>query len=282
LEEDLAIRCEGLTRYHGATPGVVDLDLAVPRGEVFGFLGPNGSGKTTTIRLLLDLLRPDRGRAIVLGHEVREGGPGLRARIGYLPGDLALFPRATGRQALDLFARLQGRPPDLRETVLAALGFPATALDRKVRTYSTGMRQMIGIAIAFQHAPELLVLDEPTTGLDPMVRDAFLDLVRAARGRGATVFLSSHVLDEVDRVADRVGLIAGARLRIVESVTDLSRKWPRRVWVRLKDGTEREFDANGDVPTLLEEIRALDPVEFEVRRAGLDHVFREVVSESRR
>jgi ABC-2 type transport system ATP-binding protein len=279
LGEDLAIRCEGLTRYHGATPGVVDLDLEVPRGEVFGFLGPNGAGKTTTIRLLLDLLRPDRGRAVVLGSEVRAGGPALRARIGYLPGDLALFPRSTGREILDFFARLQWRAPVLRDGVLAALGFPESALDRRSRTYSTGMRQMIGIAIAFQHAPELLVLDEPTTGLDPLVRDAFLGLVADARARGATVFLSSHVLAEVDRVADRVGLVAGARLRLVEAVSEVRRKWPRRVWVRSRDGVEHAFDSDEPVAALLGRISALDPEDVEVRRAGLDSVFRSVVGE---
>jgi ABC-2 type transport system ATP-binding protein len=280
LDGDVAIRCEGLTRFHGATPGVVDLDLEVPRGVVFGFLGPNGSGKTTMIRLLLDLLRPDRGRAAVLGKEVRAGGAALRARIGYLPGDLGLPARATGLQVLDLFARLQGRPPAHRAEVLGALGFPEAALLRRTRTYSTGMRQMIGIATAFQHGPELLVLDEPTTGLDPLVRDAFLGLVDRARARGATVFLSSHVLDEVDRVADRVGLIAGARLRIEEDVGALRRSWPRRVWMRLRDGTVREFESAGPIGPLLDELRALDPAELEIRRAGLDQVFRTIVRES--
>jgi ABC-2 type transport system ATP-binding protein len=281
LGVDLAIQCEGLTRFHGGTPGVVDLDLRVPRGAVFGFLGPNGAGKTTTIRLLLDLLRPDRGVVRVLGEEVRGGGAGLRARIGYLPGDLALLPRATGLQVLEFFASLQGRRPVARDGVLEALGFPLPALGRRTRTYSTGMRQMIGIAIAFQHAPELLILDEPTTGLDPLVREAFLGLVRSARSRGATVFLSSHVLDEVDRVADRVGLIAGARLRIEESVDELRRTWPRQVWVRFKDGSERTFESDAGVAPLLDEIRALDPADLEVRRAGLDQVFRKAVSESR-
>jgi ABC-2 type transport system ATP-binding protein len=281
LGDDLAIRCEGLTRYHGGTPGVVDLDMQVPRGEVFGFLGPNGAGKTTTIRLFLDLLRPDRGRAVVLGHEVANGAAKLRSRIGYLPGDLALFPRATGLETLDFFSDLQARSPVARESVLGALGFPLSALARKSRTYSTGMRQMIGLAIAFQHAPELLILDEPTTGLDPLVRDAFLNLVRGARDRGATVFLSSHVLDEVDRVADRVGLIAESRLRMVSSMRELREKWPRQVWVRSKDGGERTFESDGAIGALLEELRALDPEDIQIRRAGLDHVFRKIVNENR-
>jgi ABC-2 type transport system ATP-binding protein len=252
----------------------------VPGGQVFGFLGPNGAGKTTTIRLFLDLLRPDRGRATILGHEVRAGGGALRSRIGYLPGDLALFPRVTGTEVLDLFARLQRRPPARRAEVLDALGFPAEALRRRTRTYSTGMRQMIGIAIAFQHDPELLILDEPTTGLDPLVRSSFLDLVRGARARGATVFLSSHVLDEVDKVADRIGLIARAKLRLVEGVAHLRRRWPRRVRVRLHDGTEREWETRSAAMPLLDELRALDPAEVEIARAALDEVFRSIVEDA--
>ena len=227
----------------------MDLDLSVPRGEIFGFLGPNGAGKTTTIRLLLDLLRPDRGRAEVLGEEVRKGGAAPRARAWVTcRGTSPSFRASPGPRTLDFFSHLQGRPPVRRAEVLAALGFPAAALARQVRTYSTGMRQMIGIAIAFQHDPDLLILDEPTTGLDPLVRGAFLDLLRAARHRGATVFLSSHVLDEVDRVADRVGLIAHAKLRLVEGVDEIRRRWPRQVRVRMKDGSERTFEAPASVP----------------------------------
>src|SRR5207247_624173 len=151
----------------------------------------------------------------------------------------------TGREILDLFARLLGRAPVRRAEILGALGFPEEALGRRARTYSTGMRQMIGIALAFQHDPEVLILDEPTTGLDPLVRSAFLDLVRGARSRGATVFLSSHVLDEVDKVADRIGLIARAKLRLVDTVDDLRKSWPRRVRVRLRDGSTREFETAG-------------------------------------
>ena len=240
----------------------MDLDLSVPRGEVFGFLGPNGAGKTTTIRLLLDLLRPDRGRAVVLGEEVRKGGAALRARIGLPAGrPRSLSARHRGRDPRFLLAACRGGRPVRRDEVLAALGFPAAALARAgPKTYSTGMRQMIGITIAFQHDPELLILDEPTTGLDPLVRGAFLDLLRAARARGATVFLSSHVLDEVDRVADRVGLIANAKLRLVEGVAELRRRWPRqrprapegRLRARRSRRRRRPGSARG-------ELRALDP-----------------------
>ncbi len=278
---DAAIECRGLTAYHGATPGIVDLDLVVARGEVFGLLGPNGAGKTTTIRLLLDLLRPTRGAARVLGEDVRRPDGALRGRVGFLPGDLALFPRLSGARTLNLFSALQRRPPVRREDALDRLGFPREALRRPCRSYSTGMRQMIGLVIALQHDPELLILDEPTTALDPLVRDSVLDLVRDARSRGRTVFLSSHVLDEVERVADRVGLLAKARLRLVEPLADLRRRRPRRVEVTGKDGAMRAFEDARPASELLRELAALDLADVKIAPASLDSVFRSVVTEAR-
>ncbi|HYC77824.1 MAG TPA: ABC transporter ATP-binding protein [Planctomycetota bacterium] len=275
-----ALRCVGLTALHAPDAGVEDLDLEVRVGEVFGFLGPNGAGKTTTIRLLLDLLRPDRGSAEVLGVETRAGGPELRRRIGFLPGDLALFPRTTGRRTLELFAALQRAAPVRREATLDRLGFPRDALDRAVRTYSTGMRQMIGLTIAFQHDPELLVLDEPTTGLDPMVRDGFLDLVREARARGRTVFLSSHVLTEVERVADRVALIARSRLRLTATLDELRARRPRTVTVIRRDGTRETWEHAGDPDPLLRRLAEERPLDVLIEPATLDAVFRAAVSEA--
>jgi ABC-2 type transport system ATP-binding protein len=269
-----AIECRGLTRRFGDVPGILDLDLLVPAGEVFGFLGPNGSGKSTTIRLLLDLLRPDAGEARLLGHEVRAEGPELRARLGFLPGDLALYPGMTGSATLEFFARLVRRAPVLRAEVLATLGFPMDALRRRIRTYSTGMRQMIGIAIAFQHDPELLILDEPTTGLDPLVRNAFLDLVKQRRGAGRTVFLSSHVLDEIERVADRVALLRKARLVLTETVDTLRRTRPRSVVCRYEDGRESSFTHAGPVAALLDGLDRQGLVDLEILPPTLDEVFR--------
>lgn len=277
--EASAILCRGLTALHAPGVGVADLDLFVRRGEVFGFLGPNGAGKTTTIRLLLDLLRPERGTAELLGVEVRTGGPELRRRIGFLPGDLALFPGTTGRGTLELFSALQGRPPVLRDEALRRLGFPAAALDRPTRTYSTGMRQMIGLVVAFQHDPELLILDEPTTGLDPVVREAFLSLVRDARDRGRTVFLSSHILDEVERTADRVGLIAGSKLRLVASLDDLRRRAPRLVTVVRKNGVTERFEHAGPVGPLLHALASEVVVDVRIEPASLDSVFRAAIAE---
>jgi ABC-2 type transport system ATP-binding protein len=197
---------------------VLDLDFEVGPAEVFGFLGPNGAGKTTTIRLLLDLIRPTRGRIEVLGVEPRRAA-GLRRRIGYLPGDLRLYERLTARELLTYFAHLRG----LRDLAAA----PRLAdrleleLDRPLAALSRGNRQKVGLVQAFMHEPDLLVLDEPTAGLDPLVQQTFHELVAEARSRGATVFLSSHVLPEVQRAADRVALVREGRLVLVAGVDEL-------------------------------------------------------------
>jgi ABC-2 type transport system ATP-binding protein len=275
-----AIETRGLTVHFGAVPGLLDLDLVVREGEVFGFLGPNGAGKSTTIRVLLDLLRPDAGEARIFGRNVRDRGQALRRDIGYLPGDLALIPSLTGGETLDLFAGLLGRAPVLRSAVLERIGLSNTDLARRVRTYSTGMRQKVGITCAFQHDPRLLILDEPTTGLDPMVRDGFLALVRERREQGRTVFLSSHVLDEISRTADRVGLISGARLRLVSSVEELRMSLPRTVQLRYADGRRERLTHHGSPEELL---RSIDPVgleDVEIRAASLDDIFRTVVEEA--
>jgi ABC-2 type transport system ATP-binding protein len=271
------VRTEGLCASFAPGRGVFDLELSIEPGEVFGFLGPNGAGKTTTIRLLLDLLRPDSGRAMLFGTEVREGGGTLRARTGFLPGDLRLFQEVEGARLLDLLAALAGVEPRRREEVLDALHFPVPALRRRIKSYSTGMRQMIGLAAAMQHDPELLILDEPTTGLDPLARAAFIDLVRAARGRGRTVFLSSHVLDEVEQCADRVGFIAGGRLLLVETVESLLRDRPRTVLLRLADGRREEFLHSGPVAELWPRLMVPGVVDLEIRAASLEEVFRTVV-----
>ena len=266
-----AIETEGLTFHYAGGVGVSDVDLTVERGEIFGFLGPNGAGKTTTIRMLLDLLRPDRGAARVLGQPVRAGSGELRRRIGFLPGDLALPAGLSGAQALDLFAALARRAPIRRDETLDRIGFPRQALPRKVKNYSTGMRQMIGLACALQHEPELLILDEPTSGLDPLVRDA--------RARGQTVFLSSHVLDEVERLCDRVGVIHQGRLHQVAAIAELRLASRRHVTLAFADGRVERFTSDEPAPRLLERLRAHGEAlrSVEIRAAALDEIFRDIV-----
>ncbi|MEZ5988953.1 MAG: ABC transporter ATP-binding protein [Planctomycetota bacterium] len=227
---DAAIRTEGLGKSYGGTPGILDLDLEVRPGEVFGFLGPNGAGKSTTIRLLLAYLRPDRGRAAVLGLDAWREAVAIRRRLGYLPADLALWPKPTGRQLLTLLAGLRGLPDLGRAEPLAErLGLD---LDKRAGDLSSGNRQKLGIVQAFFHAPELLILDEPTSGLDPLVQAEFCRIVDEERERGRTVFLSTHVLPEAERLCDRVGIVRASRLVTVESVHALRAKALRRVELR--------------------------------------------------
>jgi ABC-2 type transport system ATP-binding protein len=211
------VRAEQLTKTYGQHRGIVDVDFAVEAGEVFGFLGPNGAGKTTTIRLVLDLIRPTSGRLSVFGLDARRDSVAIHRRLGYLPGDLRLYERMTGRDLIRYFGHLRGAP-GAGEDLVARLDLD---LDRKVKELSRGNRQKIGLVQAFMHEPDLVVLDEPTSGLDPLVQETFYELVAEATERGGTVFLSSHVLSEVQRVADRVGLIREGRLQLVDTVENL-------------------------------------------------------------
>jgi beta-exotoxin I transport system ATP-binding protein len=221
-------RAEHLTKFYGRDRGVVDLDFEVDGGEVFGFLGPNGAGKTTTIRLMLDLIRPTRGRIELFGREPHLD-VALRRRIGYLPGDLRLYERLTARELLTYFANLRSMRGLGTTTVLADR--LELELDRPIRALSKGNRQKVGLVQAFMHEPELLVLDEPTAGLDPLVQHTFYDLLDEAKAGGATVFLSSHVLPEVQHVADRVALVRDGRLVLVAAVDDLRARALTRVAV---------------------------------------------------
>ena len=216
-----AIRAEGLTRYYGRHRGIVDLDLDVGPGEVFGFLGPNGAGKTTTIRLLLDFIRPTRGGARVLGLDTRRESIEIRRRVGYLPGELRLYDSLSGSELLAFFGHLRGGVDwawvrELAERFDCDIG-------REVRELSHGNRQKLGLIQAFMNRPDLLILDEPTTGLDPLVQQSFFHLMEEVRTGGTTVFISSHVLPEVERLCDRVAMIAEGRLLTTERVADLKR-----------------------------------------------------------
>jgi beta-exotoxin I transport system ATP-binding protein len=208
-----------LSKDFGSGRGLFELDLEVGRGEVFGFLGPNGAGKSTTIRLLLDLIKPTAGSAHVLGLDPRSESLEIRRRVGFLPGDLALYPKLTGRAILDYFAELRGGV-DRRVRDSLAERFDAD-LDRPIRHLSTGNRQKLGLIQAFMHEPELLILDEPIAGLDPLVQQSFHALLGEVTAQGRTVFLSSHTLSEVERVTDRLAILRRGRLVVVDSLENL-------------------------------------------------------------
>jgi ABC-2 type transport system ATP-binding protein len=222
-----AVLTEGLTKRYGSRVGIDSLDLEVRTGEVFGFIGPNGAGKTTTIRLLLDLIHPTGGKAQVLGLDAHRDGLAIRRSVGYLPGDFGLDVRTTAREHLAFFARIRGlsdlgTAPALAESLDLDLDVPMGRLSR-------GNRQKIGIVQALFHEPALLILDEPTTGLDPLVQDTFLQMLREVRNQGRTVFLSSHILAEVERICDRVAIVRGGRLATLETTDSLLEKRRKRV-----------------------------------------------------
>lgn len=227
---DLAIRTERLTKYYGSVPGVVDLDLDVPAGKVYGYLGPNGAGKTTTIRALLDLIHPTGGSAKVLGMDSHLEAVAIHRRIGYLAGNPAFHRTMTARDHLRWLGRLRGgvKNDDIKGWS-DRLGLP---LDRPVGQLSRENRQKLGLIQAFIHKPELLILDEPSSGLEPRAQREFHEMVREVREDGRTVFLSSNVLSEVDLLCDWVGIVREARLVAVEEVAEVRQHAMRRVTVR--------------------------------------------------
>ena len=227
-----AIRTESLTKYYGRVVGVENLDLRVQPGEIYGFLGPNGAGKTTTIRLLLDLLRPTRGRALINGLDARLESRPVRAQVGYLPAEMALYPEMSGGAFLDFLSRLQRAPVDARwrQRLFARFAIGEVDVRRRLGDLSHGMKRKFGIVQALMGRPRVLILDEPTAGLDPLMIEAFAETVAELKQEGTTtIFLSSHVLSEVERTCDRIGIIRRGTLARETSLSELRREMPRRV-----------------------------------------------------
>ena len=286
-----AIRTVALTKFYGQQRGIEALDLEVNRGEIFGFLGPNGAGKTTTIRLLLDIIRPTSGRAEVLGMDVGERSLEVRARTGYLPGELALYGYMTGAELLEYLAALRGVSRDGANEVAARLGLDLT---RRIDTLSKGNKQKVGITQAFLHDPDLLVLDEPTSGLDPLVQNEFYAMVRDVARRGKTVFLSSHVLSEIEHVAHRVGIIRAGRLAVVEDIAALKAKAVRRIEFNFAspppadafaaipgvrdasvEGSIARFTIDGSVDGLIKAVARFEVLDVVTDEADLEDIFLE-------
>ena len=241
---DTAISIDELSKRYGRLTAVKNLRLDVMRGEVFGFLGLNGAGKTTTIRILLDLLRPTSGRAAVFGYDCQSQGLEARARIGYLPGEMGIYSDMTGRQVLDFLAGLKRRGinKEYSRELQVRLALSDADLARKLREYSTGMKRKLGLIQAFQDDPELLILDEPTEGLDPLMQEAFYGLLDDVKAKGRTVFMSSHVLSEVERVCDRVGLLRRGELVLLSPVEEVRNLAARRVRVIFSDDVTQNPD----------------------------------------
>jgi len=227
MTDQIAIQTSGLTKHYGDVEALVDLDLQIVPGEIFGFLGPNGAGKTTMIRTILDEIRPTSGKASILGMDSHQKSVEIRKHIGYVPGDLAMYPNLTGRDTLTYFANLRG---GVDWSYVESLADRLDAdLEKKVGDLSSGNRQKVGLIQAFMNRPQLLIMDEPSSGLDPLVQRTFQKMMREVAAEGRTVFLSSHTLSEVQRVANRVGIIRHGKLIAVETVADLRSKAIRTV-----------------------------------------------------
>ena len=236
------IELEKLTKSYGSHRGIIDLDLTVNEGEAFGFLGPNGAGKTTTIRTILDHIRPTSGRARVFGIDTTVDPVAIHRRIGYLPGEFQLYDKLTGGQTIAYFAALRGGVDPLYQAdLIARLDVDPS---RRFKEYSKGNKQKIGLIIALQHKPDLLVLDEPTSGLDPLVQQTFYAVIREAKAEGRTIFLSSHILSEVEKTCDRVAIIRDGRLVKVDRTDALRDLAHHQVELRFAGPVPRsEFEA---------------------------------------
>ena len=284
------IRTEQLTKTYGAHRGIVDVDLEIAEGEAFGFLGPNGAGKTTTIRTVLDHLRPTSGRAFVFGIETTVDPVAIHRRVGYLPGEFSLYDKLTGGQTIEYFANLRGGVDALYQADLVA------RLDidpsRKFKEYSKGNKQKIGLVVALQHRPDLLILDEPTSGLDPLVQQTFYELIRETKAEGRTVFLSSHILAEVEKTCDRVAIIRDGRLAMVDRVEALRDLAHHQVELRfpgevpaaafgalpgvtdvITDGQLLRLRVAGSITPLVREAAKYELVDFVSREPSLEETF---------
>ncbi len=285
-----AIQTQGLMKHYGDVEALIDLTLDVLPGEVFGFLGPNGAGKTTTIRTLLDEIRPTAGTASILGMDCRRDSVAIRRRLGYVPGDLAMYPSLTGRDTLTYFANLRGGVEwpyvdELAERLGADLA-------KKIGDLSSGNRQKVGLIQAFMNRPDVLIMDEPSSGLDPLVQREFHAMMREVAAEGRTVFLSSHTLSEVQRVADRVGILRRGRLIALESVAEMRSKAIRQVvfefgspvdpavfdgvpGVRSVEATERRtvLSFDGKMAALLKIAEQHDVLDVTTEEADLEEIF---------
>jgi ABC-2 type transport system ATP-binding protein len=287
---DSAIETHGLSVYYGRQRGILDVDLRVEKGEIFGFLGPNGAGKTTTQRVLMDIIRPTAGEARLFGKDCQKEGVAARDRVGYLPGELSLYDSMRVHRFFKMYLSLQKRHAEAGywRTLSERLQLDT---ERRIGQLSRGNRQKVGVVAAFMNKPDLLILDEPTTGLDPLVQQTVMDLVREARGAGATVFFSSHILPEVQAVCDRVGIIREGQLIATERVEDLTKQHFKRVrfgfarvppddafrregvTVLARDGQTITLEIQQDLAEVMKTAAALGITDIETIPVSLEEIF---------
>jgi ABC-2 type transport system ATP-binding protein len=278
------IETNNLTKYYGKIKGVEDLTLSVKKGEIFGFLGPNGAGKTTTIRTLLGYLYPTRGTATIFGKNIIDNNVEIKKEVAYIPGDLNIYGHLTGKQFLDYFASLRNREMILLDELLDIFEVP---LERKVKGYSKGMKQKLGIIQAFMDDPEMVIMDEPTSGLDPLLQQKFYDFILKQKNKGRTMFFSSHVLAEVDKICDRVGIIRNGELVALEDVETLKHKRGKKFRVRIKEKPEIfrgpkdmkikdgwiEFIASNSIDSWIKKLSKYTIIDLEINDFALEDIF---------
>jgi ABC-2 type transport system ATP-binding protein len=279
-----AIETKNLTKFYGKIKGIENLNFSVKKGEIFGFLGPNGAGKTTTIRTLLGYLKPTAGEAYILGKSINDDIVDIKRNVGYIPGDLNLYGHLSGRQFLGYFASLRDTEMSLLDDLLKIFDVP---LDRKIKGYSKGMKQKLGIIQAFMDDPKIVIMDEPTSGLDPLLQQKFYDFLHDQKKKGRTMFFSSHVLSEVDKICDRVGIIRNGNLVALEDVETLKGKMGRIIRVRIKENPDMfngpdnmkikdgwiEFVTNDDVDYWIKILSKYTIVDLEINEFSLEDIF---------
>lgn len=294
MQNSVVIQTSGLTKYYHSYPGLQSLTLTIKQGEIFGYLGPNGAGKTTTIRLLLGLLKPTGGSFSLLGRDILTHPKEYFEELGYIPGDISLYNDLTGNQYLSHFWNLRkGRNNKSNQQRLTILKDRFNIdYSKKIGTYSKGMKQVIGIIQAFMHKPKLLILDEPTSGLDPIMQELFYELLLEEKKNGNTIFFSSHILSEVERVCDRVGIIKNGKLVCIEelennnsligkkvSLTTTSPKFPQiiqqlsGVKELVENGNKVAFFYSGELNPLMQCLASIDLTDFTCESPSIEDAF---------
>ena len=279
-----AIQVNHLTKKYKDVTAVDNISFSVKTGEIFGFLGPNGAGKTTTIRTLLGFLKPNLGDAIISGLNIKEDIVEIRRRVGYIPGELALYEHLTGRQCLQYFSSIRNTDLSLLDELQQIFELP---LDRKIKTYSRGMKQKLGIIQAFMDDPEIVIMDEPTSGLDPLLQQKFYRFLLAEKKKGRTMFFSSHILTEVEKICDRVAIIRKGKIVTLEKIENLKKKKGKKIRLKIKESPDDllsllnakmvnswiEFVTEDHIDEVIKKISKYTVVDLEIQEFSLEDIF---------
>jgi len=278
------IEIKNLTKYYGKIKGIENITFSVKKGEIFGFLGPNGAGKTTTIRTLLGFLKPTSGEAFIFNKNISEDIVEIRKNVGYIPGELSLYEHLTGKQLLKYFSNLRNTELVLLDKLLEIFDLP---LDRRIKSYSKGMKQKLGVVQAFMDDPKIVIMDEPTSGLDPLLQQKFYKFLKDEKKKGRTMFFSSHILSEVDKICDRVGIIREGNLVALENVEKLKQKSGKKIRLKIKEDPKKflgpdnlkivdgwiEFVTEDDINSWIKKISKFTVIDLQIKEFSLEDIF---------